>query len=72
MVLSLKFLLLQLFFVCFRDENEVVPRVVESILTLPPTTHIAVKQTSLLLLGELSEWIEQHPQSLGTLCEVYS
>ncbi|XP_014259711.1 transportin-3 [Cimex lectularius] len=45
-------------------ENDVVPKVVEAILNLPPNTHIAVRYTSLLLLGELCEWIEKHPQSL--------
>lgn len=49
----------------FREENDVVPKVVEAILNLPPNTHIAVRHTSLLLLGELCEWIEKHPQSLG-------
>ena len=51
--------------VFFREENEVVPQVVQAILTLPPETHIAVRYTSTQLLGELSEWIERHPQLLG-------
>lgn len=42
-----------------------VPKVVEAILNLPENTHIAVRHTSILLLGELCEWIEMHPQSLG-------
>ncbi|XP_067009893.2 transportin-3 isoform X2 [Anabrus simplex] len=46
------------------EENDVVPKVVEAILHLPENTHIAVRYTSLLLLGELCEWIERHPQSL--------
>ncbi|XP_060821726.1 transportin-3 [Bombus pascuorum] len=45
-------------------ENDVVPKVVEAILNLPENTHIAVRHTSILLLGELCEWIESHPQSL--------
>ncbi|GLH15985.1 Transportin-3 [Gryllus bimaculatus] len=49
------------------EENEVVPKVVEAILHLPETTHIAVRYTSVLLLGELCEWIEKHPQSLETI-----
>lgn len=60
-------------FVCYEvilflfcsDENEVVPKVVEAILNMPPNTHIAVLHTSILLLGELCEWIDLHPQSLG-------
>ncbi|XP_075224525.1 transportin 3 isoform X1 [Lycorma delicatula] len=46
------------------EESEVVPKVVEAILNLPTGTHIAVRYTSILLLGELCEWIEKHPQSL--------
>lgn len=46
------------------EENEVVPKVVEAILHLPENTHIAVRHTSILLLGELCEWIDSHPQSL--------
>lgn len=48
-----------------REENDVVPKVVEAILNLPENTHIAVRYTSILLLGELCEWIDRHPQSLG-------
>nr|CAD7404319.1 unnamed protein product [Timema cristinae] len=47
-----------------REENDVVPKVVEAILNLPENTHVAVRHTSVLLLGELCEWIEKHPQSL--------
>ncbi|XP_015607153.1 transportin-3 isoform X2 [Cephus cinctus] len=46
------------------EENDVVPKVVEAILNLPENAHIAVRHTSVLLLGELCEWIEKHPQSL--------
>uniref|UniRef100_A0A1B6DC68 Transportin-3 n=1 Tax=Clastoptera arizonana TaxID=38151 RepID=A0A1B6DC68_9HEMI len=46
------------------EENDVVPKVVEAILNLPQNTHIAVRYTSILLLGELCEWIEKHPESL--------
>ncbi|KAJ1519674.1 hypothetical protein ONE63_004939 [Megalurothrips usitatus] len=46
------------------EENEVVPKVVEAILNLPENTHLAVRHTSILLLGELCEWIDIHPQSL--------
>ena len=46
------------------EENEVVPKVVEAILNIPENTHIAVRHTSVLLLGELCDWIESHPQSL--------
>ncbi|CAH0560696.1 unnamed protein product [Brassicogethes aeneus] len=48
-------------------ENEVVPKVVEAILSLPETTHISVKYTSVLLLGELCEWIEKHANTLDPI-----
>lgn len=41
-----------------------MPKVVEAILSLPENTHIAVRYTSVLLLGELCEWVEKHPASL--------
>ncbi|XP_014470428.1 PREDICTED: transportin-3 [Dinoponera quadriceps] len=46
------------------EENDVVPKVVEAILNLPENTHIAVRHTSILLLGELCEWIDSHPRTL--------
>nr|CAD7206230.1 unnamed protein product [Timema douglasi] len=57
-------LLLLLMLLSCREENDVVPKVVEAILNLPENTHVAVRHTSVLLLGELCEWIEKHPQSL--------
>ncbi|GJQ77535.1 Trn-SR [Trypoxylus dichotomus] len=48
-------------------ESEVVPKVVEAILTIPENTHIAVRHTSVLLLGELCEWVEKHPDSLDPI-----
>lgn len=45
-------------------EDDVVPKVVEAILNLPETTHIAVRYMSVNLLGELCDWIQEHPQSL--------
>ncbi|XP_060531068.1 transportin-3 [Cylas formicarius] len=49
------------------SENEVVPKVVEAILHIPDSTHIAVQHTSVLLLGELCEWIEKHPVVLDPI-----
>lgn len=56
------------------EENDVVPKVVEAILNLPPTTHVAVRYTSVMLLGELCEWIEHHPESLEPVlnCLLYA
>lgn len=45
-------------------ESEVVPQVVESLLCIPGSAHIAVRHTSIRLMGELCEWIDQHPENL--------
>ncbi|CAN7994195.1 unnamed protein product, partial [Ixodes pacificus] len=49
------------------EENAMVPEVVEAILKLPPESHLAVRHTSIQLLGELCEWIEKHPSYLISL-----
>ncbi|XP_026733199.1 transportin-3 [Trichoplusia ni] len=46
------------------EEYEYVPKVVEAILSMPDTAHIAVRKTCILLLGELCEWIERHSECL--------
>ncbi|KAH8233997.1 hypothetical protein KR032_010147 [Drosophila birchii] len=46
------------------DENEVIPKVVEAILNMSEQTHIAVRYTAILLIGELCDWIENHAESL--------
>jgi len=52
---------------CCRTDETVVPPVLDAVLHLPTTIHIAVRRTSLHLLGELREWIEKHPEYLGVL-----
>lgn len=37
---------------------------VEAILNMSEQTHIAVRYTAILLIGELCDWIENHPESL--------
>lgn len=49
------------------EENEVISKVVEAILNLPGNCHIAIRYTSIKLLGELSDWIEKHPTSLQSI-----
>lgn len=51
------------------EEYEVVPKVVEAILSMPDSAHIAVRYTSVLLLGELCEWIDKHPECLQATLE---
>lgn len=49
------------------EENDVVPKVVEAILHLQENTHIAFRYTAIMLLGELSEWIDNHPDKLDAV-----
>jgi len=45
-----------------------VPTVLESILNKycnPPTKHLALTSTCVVLLGELSEWVHKHPDYLS-------
>ncbi|XP_074655394.1 transportin-3-like isoform X2 [Tubulanus polymorphus] len=46
------------------EEEGVVPQVLEAVLNLPPSAHVAVKHISVKLIGELSEWIDRHPSYL--------
>ena len=58
------------FFVVYcREENEVVPQVVQAVLSIPATAHIAVRYTTLQLLGELCEWMDSHPTVIGKCTE---
>ncbi|XP_053679296.1 transportin-3 [Anopheles nili] len=46
------------------EESEVVPKVVEAILNLPENCHIAIRYTSINILGELCDWIDSNPETL--------
>lgn len=46
------------------SEKDAVPEVLERVLSMPLTTHVAVRHASLKLVGELGEWIDQQPQYL--------
>ncbi len=41
-----------------------MPQVLHQVLSLPPTLHQAVRVMATRLVGELAEWIEQHPDTL--------
>lgn len=45
-------------------EDKVVPKVLEAILNLPDTCHIAIRFTSVNILGQLCDWISAHPSTL--------
>ncbi|XP_055614222.1 transportin-3 isoform X2 [Uranotaenia lowii] len=46
------------------EESEVVPKVVEAILNLPDNCHIAIRYTSINILGELCDWIDSNSETL--------
>lgn len=50
------------------DEYEYVPKVVEAILSMPSSSHLGVRATCILLLGELADWVERHAASCLAPC----
>jgi transportin-3 len=48
----------------FPNENDNIAHVMESILLGGQNQHMAVRYTSIRLLGELSDWVNQHPEYL--------
>lgn len=46
------------------EENHIVPQVIESVLQLPENCHIAIRYTSVNILGQLCDWIAAHPATL--------
>uniref|UniRef100_T1IH38 Importin N-terminal domain-containing protein n=1 Tax=Strigamia maritima TaxID=126957 RepID=T1IH38_STRMM len=46
------------------DENEFIPQIIAAILNLPDDTHVAVRFTSIRLIGEFSNWVEKNSQTL--------
>ncbi|KAK7058745.1 hypothetical protein SK128_012246 [Halocaridina rubra] len=46
------------------EENEVVPPILEGVLSQPDEVHLQVAFTSVQLLAELNEWIACHPNLL--------
>ena len=46
------------------EEETVVPAVLQQVLSLPSSIHLAVRHTAIKLVGELCEWIERHPDTL--------
>lgn len=42
-----------------------VGHVLPVVLNLPSSLHVAVRHTSIKLVGELAEWIKTHPDYLG-------
>ena len=51
--------------VFFCRDFEVVGHFLPVVLNLPSSCHVAVRHTSIKVVGELAEWIEKHPDYLG-------
>jgi transportin-3 len=49
-----------------RDEEASVTQVVQAIVSLPDQVHVSVRCTGIQLIGELSEWINKHPQFINS------
>ncbi|EDO32037.1 predicted protein [Nematostella vectensis] len=50
-------------------ESDVVAQFLPIVLNLPEAVHIAVKYTSIRLIGELADWIEKHPDFLDPIMQ---
>lgn len=51
----------------FTGEDQIVPKVVEAIINLPENCHQAIRHTSVAVLGQLCDWICDHPATLDTI-----
>lgn len=51
----------------YTEENQIVPKVIEAILQLPDNCHIAIRYTSVNILGQLCDWIAAHPATLEAI-----
>ncbi|XP_064397245.1 transportin-3-like [Halichondria panicea] len=49
------------------DESEVLPFAVPVLLSMAPSTHYAVRATTLALVAQLAGWINKHPDTLETV-----
>lgn len=50
-------------------DSEVVGNFLPVVLSLPSSCHVAVRHSSIKLVGELAEWIERHPQYLDPVLQ---
>ena len=49
---------------CSREESKVLPIAIPVLLSIGPDTHLAIRSITLRLVGQLSEWIDKHPDTL--------
>lgn len=50
----------------FRENNPTLSEVLQQVVLLPENVHIAVRFTSIELVGEMSEVVDRNPRFLGT------
>lgn len=51
----------------FRENNPTLSEVLQQVVLLPENIHIAVRFTSIELVGEMSEVVDRNPRFLGTV-----
>lgn len=49
------------------EEAAIVPQVINAITHLPDNCHIAIRYTSVNILGQLCDWISAHPETLDAV-----
>lgn len=54
----------------FRENNPTLSEVLQQVVHLPENVHIAVRFTSIELVGEMSEVVDRNPRFLGTVVGV--
>ena len=55
---------LTLYLPWFREESKVLPIAIPVLLSIGPDTHLAIRSVTLRLVAQLSEWIDNHPDTL--------
>lgn len=53
--------------VFFRENNPTLSEVLQQVVLLPETVHMAVRYTSIELVGEMSEVVDRNPRFLGMI-----
>lgn len=48
-----------------RENNPTLVEVLDAVVCLPESVHLAVRYTSIELVGEMSEVVDRNPQFLG-------
>ena len=51
--------------IMFREESTVVPIIMETLLSIPEDSHLAIRVAVLDLISPLAEWLKLHTEFLG-------